>query len=302
MADEVTRSDSRARLGRGLAALLGSPNQEISPLDQPHGARKLPIELVNPNAGNPRKNFSDDELNELAASIRQHGVLQPILVRKAPRNQNSYEIVAGERRWRAAQRAGLHEVPVIILEVSDREAIEIAIVENVQRSDLNALEEASGYATLIDQHGYTQADLGNILGKSRSHIANTLRLLSLPAHTKSLLTSGALSPGHARALLALPDADEVADQIVQKGLSVRDVERIASSEKAKDSTHRRAATQKDPDTKAWEDRLGLLLGARVTLRHSGESGEIRIAFSTLDQLDEFCRRLTAAPTDDPASP
>ncbi len=288
--DAVRHADHRPRLGRGLAALLGDAGDE-APAGGRGGARKAPIEFLHPNPRNPRKAFPEAELDELAASIRERGVIQPVLVRPIPRVADAYEIIAGERRWRAAQRAGLHEIPILIVEAGDREALEIAIVENVQRADLNALEEANGYAQLAADYGYAHADIARIVGKSRSHIANTMRLTHLPEHSRALLASGEISAGHARALLAVPDPDAVADRIVAKGLTVRDVERLG--ERAGQS-QRGARTTKpiDADTRALEEKLGLALGTKVTIRHAGEDGQIRIAFHNFEQLDDFCRRLT----------
>ena len=287
--DTVRHADHRPRLGRGLAALLGDAAED-TPAQARAGARKAPIEFLHPNPRNPRKAFPDAELDELAASIRERGVIQPVLVRPIPRVADAFEIIAGERRWRAAQRAGLHEIPILVVEVGDREALELAIVENVQRSDLNALEEADGYAKLASDHGYTHNDVARIVGKSRSHIANTLRLTQLPQHSRGLLAAGAISAGHARALLAVADPDAVADRIVEQGLTVRDIERLG--ERAGQS-QRTAKTPKpvDPDTRALEEKLGLALGSKVSIRHSGDSGEMRIAFGNFEQLDDFCRRL-----------
>jgi ParB family chromosome partitioning protein len=289
--DAARHADHRPRLGRGLAALLGEAGEE-PPAAGPGGPRKTPIEFLHPNPRNPRKAFPDDELDELAASIRERGVIQPVLARPTPRVADSYEIVAGERRWRAAQRAGLHDIPTIIIEAGDREALEIAIVENVQRADLNALEEASGYTQLAADYGYAHADIARIVGKSRSHVANTMRLAQLPEHSRALLVSGAISAGHARALLAVADPDALADRIVAKGLTVRDVERLG--DRAGQSRHkpRKPAQPVDADTRALEEKLGLALGTKVTIRHAGESGEMRIAFRNFDQLDDFSRRLS----------
>jgi ParB family chromosome partitioning protein len=295
MAEEAVRhAEHRPRLGRGLAALLGDAGEEPSASGR-GGVRKTPIEFLHPNPRNPRKAFPEDELEELAASIRERGVIQPVLARPIPRVADAYEIIAGERRWRAAQRAGLHEIPILILEAGDREALEIAIVENVQRADLNPLEEANGYQQLAADYGYAHADIARIVGKSRSHIANTMRLTHLPEHSKALLASGAISAGHARALLAVADPDALADRIVAKGLTVRDVERLG--ERAGQSQRRAAAAKPvDADTRALEEKLGLALGAKVTIRHSGENGEIRVAFRNFEQLDDFCRRLSQPAT------
>jgi len=254
------------------------------------GARRMPIEFLRPNPRNPRKRFDDAELDELAASIKERGVIQPVVVRPIPRVADAYEIIAGERRWRAAQRAGRHDIPVIVVEAGDREALEIAIVENVQRADLNALEEAAGYAQLGADYGYSHGDIARVVGKSRSHVANTTRLTNLPEHTRALLAGGQISAGHARALLAVAHPDALADRIVAQGLTVRDIERFGENP-GKTGRPRRAAPPIDADTAALQDKLGLALGTKVTIRHDGESGEIRIAFRDFDQLDDFCRRL-----------
>src|SRR6202020_460903 len=219
--DAAARTETRPRLGRGLAALLGGANAQHSEVSR--AARQTPIEFMRPNPRNPRKRFDDAELDELTASIEERGIIQPVILRAITGVADAYEIIAGERRWRAAQRAGLHEIPIVIIEAGDREALEIAIVENVQRADLNALEEANGYAQLGEEYSYSHNDIARIIGKSRSHIANTLRLLKLPDFARSLLTSGEISAGHARALLAFPDADATARKIIAEGLTVRDV-------------------------------------------------------------------------------
>src|SRR5262250_2019535 len=217
MAEEAVRS----RLGRGLAALIGDVGEESAALERTRGQRRVPIEFLRPNPRNPRRNFPEAELDELAASIRERGIIQPILVRTARGAADSYEIIAGERRWRAAQRAGTHEVPIVLLEVSDKEALELAIIENVQRSDLNALEEANGYQALADEFKYSQDDIAKIVGKSRSHVTNTVRLLRLPDGVQEFIRSGKISAGHARALLGQPDPETLAQAIVAQGLSVR---------------------------------------------------------------------------------
>ena len=254
------------------------------------GPRQTPIEFLRPNPRNPRKRFDDAELDELAASIKERGIIQPIVVRAISGVADAYEIIAGERRWRAAQRAGLHEIPVIIVEAGDREALEIAIVENVQRADLNALEEAAGYAQLGADHGYSHSDIARVVSKSRSHVANTLRLTNLPEHTRGLLAGGKISAGHARALLAVADPDALANRIVAEGLTVRDIERLGENS-GKTTRPRKGAAPVDADTRALQEKLALALGTKVTIRHGGESGEIRIAFRDFDQLDDFCRRL-----------
>lgn len=290
MIEEPSRFDQRPRLGRGLAALLGSVKDTERAANSLE-IQKAPIELLKPNPRNSRKHFDDAQLDELAASIRERGVIQPILVRAIPRVADTYEIIAGERRWRAAQRAGKHEIPVIVVAAGDREALEIAIIENVQRADLNALEEAAGYAQLATGYGYSHSDIARVVGKSRSHVANSLRLLNLPAHSQTLLTAGQISPGHARALLSATQPDEIADRIVAEHLTVRDVEQL-SENAGKRPRVNRTASHIDADTLALQDKLGLYLGAKVMIRHNGGRGDIRIAFRSFEQLDDFCRRLS----------
>ncbi|BAF90710.1 ParB-like partition protein [Azorhizobium caulinodans ORS 571] len=286
--------EGRSRLGRGLAALIGdmgeadAPSRANAPAPKAGGTRKLPIEQVQPSARNPRRTFVEEGLDELAASIREKGIIQPIVVR--PMGTDRFEIVAGERRWRAAQRASLHEVPVVVVELNDREALEIAIIENVQRSDLNALEEAQGYEALMAQFEYTQGDLAKVIGKSRPHIANTIRLLKLPESVKAYLADGRLSAGHARALLAHDDPERLVRAVVEKRLSVRDVEALTKTKKAL-TEKAGAPLQKDADTKALEKRLGDVLGLAVQLQSKGEAGELRIRYTDLEQLDQLCRRL-----------
>jgi ParB family chromosome partitioning protein len=283
------------RLGRGLAALLGDASDEAPGAERSRGQRKAPIEFLRPNPRNPRKSFDEDELDELAASIRERGVIQPVLVRPVPRVADAFEIVAGERRWRAAQRAGLHEIPIVVIEAGDREALEIAIVENVQRADLNALEEANGYAQLSADYNYSHNDIARIIGKSRSHIANTLRLTKLPDFSRSLLATGQISAGHARALLAVPDPDATAKKILVRGLTVRDVEKIGQKASETENDAPAPETEEvDADTRALEASLSKALGTNVSIRHRGESGEMRLKFRNFEQLDDFCRRLCQA--------
>ncbi len=289
MVGDGTSMDHKPRLGRGLAALLGAAQNEHGPAVNALGSRIAPIEFLRPNPNNPRKRFDDFELAELAELIKERGVIQPVLVRLLSGLTDAYEIVAGERRWRAAQRAGLHDIPILIVEANDREALEIAIIENVQRSDLNALEEASGYARLVQSHGYSQNDIARIVGKSRSHVANTMRLTNLPEHSQRLLAEGKISSGHARALLAVQNPDAVADHIVDKGLTVRDVEKLG--ENLGKSRRTVPMDEPDADTLTLQEKLGLLLGAKVVIRQGGEAGEIRIRFENFEQLDDFCRRL-----------
>lgn len=290
--------NSKRRLGRGLAALIGEMDQlpaaDMGARPAVNPDRLVPIEFVGRNPRNPRRYFDESELQDLASSIRQHGIVQPVVVRTTA--DNRYEIIAGERRWRAAQLAGLIEIPVIIRDVDDRTALEIAIVENVQRSDLNPLEEAMGYELLIADHGYTQNDLGEIIGKSRSHVANSLRLLKLPEPVRDMLASGTLSAGHARALIPTSDPIALAKAVVAKGMSVRDAERLAQNDiKAQaDPNHGQAAPKdvKDADTLALERTLSDVLGLDVTVNHKGSGGgQLRISYKTLEQLEEICRLL-----------
>lgn len=287
---------SRRRLGRGLAALIGEmdqPLQATSPVPAVSADSRIPIEFVARNPRNPRRSFDEAELQDLANSIRQHGIVQPVVVRTI--GDNRYEIIAGERRWRAAQLAGFADIPIIVRDVDDRTALEIAIVENVQRSDLNPLEEALGYDQLIAEHGYTQNDLGEIIGKSRSHVANSLRLLKLPEPVRDMLSSGTLSAGHARALIPTSDPITLARSIVAKGLSVRDAERLAQNDirAQSDPEYGRATRkdEKDADTLALERTLSDSLGLDVTVNHKASGGQLRIAYKTLDQLEEICRLL-----------
>lgn len=280
----------RPRLGRGLAALIGDSEDQAH--SRPRGQKKVPIEFLRPNPRNPRKSFDEAELEDLAASIKEKGIIQPILARPAPGLADAYEIIAGERRWRAAQRAGLHEVPIIVVEADDQQALELAIIENVQRSDLNALEEASGYDRLSAEFNYSQGDLAKVIGKSRSHVANTLRLLKLPEKSKRLLGDSLISAGHARALLGVADPDALAERIVAQGLSVRDVERIVQGAgEGAQSPAPRKPKEKDVNTQSLETALSSGLGLKVTIANKGERGELRIAYRTLEQLDLLCQRL-----------
>jgi ParB family chromosome partitioning protein len=295
----MAEEQGRSRLGRGLAALIGDVGDEIGAMERARGQRKVPVEFLRPSARNPRRLFDDAELDDLTASVRERGILQPIIVRAFPGMLDAYEIIAGERRWRAAQRAGLHEVPVIQVEANDREALEIAIVENVQRADLNAIEEAAGYERLIAEFDYTQNDLAKVIGKSRSHVANTLRLSKLPEPVRQMVSEGAVSAGHARALLSVSDPEQVAKRIVEQGLTVRDIERLGQEEargETKSVPHAVAAPrpEKDPDTRAVEKALEEALGLSVAIKHRANgAGEMKISYKTLEQLDALCRRLKA---------
>ncbi len=276
-------------LGMGLSALLG----EVPPADATdEGAdvRRVPVEYLEPSPLQPRRTFADEELAALAASIREHGLLQPILVRPARGPGAAYEIVAGERRWRAAQRAGLEEVPVVVRELDDRGALELALVENLQREDLNPLEEAEAYARLVQDFGRSQEEVAQALGRSRSHIANTLRLLQLPEPVRELLRRGELTAGHARALLAATDPVALAREVIAHKLSVRETEERVRRQR-KTPTRRRTAAESDPDLAAVARKLSQMLGLRVEIRHGRRGGRVVIRYSTPAQLEAVCRRL-----------
>jgi ParB family chromosome partitioning protein len=289
------------KLGRGLSALLGddtveSPKPENQPTRaaQRDGLVKLPIEYISPSPLQPRRRFAEEDLDSLIESVKQRGILQPILVRPAAGEENRYEIVAGERRWRAAQFAKLHEVPVLIQDLNDVGVLEVAIVENVQRADLNPVEEAEGYRRLIDEFGHTQETLSEVVGKSRSHIANTLRLMTLPDSVRQHLAEGRLTAGHARALIGLSAAAKIADRIVKKGLSVRQAEQLAKQERIPSAERASAKPKpKDPDTIALERMLSDVLGLKVNIAFGKNGGSVSIDYRTLEQLDEIIRRLGA---------
>jgi len=285
-------AESRRGLGRGLSALLGEAQDIPHAVEPSEGVRAIPIELVHRNPEQPRRHFPDEEIAELEASIRDKGVLQPILVRPSPKTEGEYEIVAGERRWRAAQKAGLRVIPALIRILDDDHAFEIAIVENVQREDLNAMEEAQAYASLMRRMAYTQDKAANAVGKSRSHVANTLRLLQLPESVQDHVLYGRLTAGHARAIMSADYPEALAQAIVEKGLSVRDAEALAKAKGApkKASGPRRAP--KDTDTAALETDIEDALGMSVDIVDRGGAGELKIKYASLEQLDELCRRLT----------
>jgi ParB family chromosome partitioning protein len=311
----MSEDKGRQRLGRGLASLIGGsassavPSRAATPFPLPGaaraeepGERKIAVGDLTANPRNPRRRFDETDLSELTASIRQHGVVQPILARKLASGR--FEIVAGERRWRAAQEAGLSQVPVVVREISDRESLEIAIIENVQRADLDPIEEALGYQMLIDEHSYTQADLADILGKSRSHVANTLRLLKLPDSVKEMVVKGELSAGAARTAVSQDDPEAFARQIVDGGLSVREAETLARGEPLAPPAPPRGAAPKrrpgaqpsladvrDSDTQALEKLLTDTLGLPVSIEMRGDGGTMRLDFRHLDQLDHLCRLL-----------
>jgi len=288
--------EARSRLGRGLASLIGDVGNESSAEQRPQGQRRIPTVALRPNVRNPRRVFANDELDELAASLRERGIIQPIVVRPVRGIADSYEIIAGERRWRAAQRAGLHEVPVVVIEATDAEALQLAIVENVQRSDLNPLEEAEGYRALIRDFSYSQDDVARMVGKSRSHVANILRLQTLPDRVRAHILSGRLSAGHARALVGHHDAERLADEIVANGLNVRQVEEIARQQSTRagkgSGKSRKSSPDKSTDTVALEKQLANALGLVVSIDHRGEGGVLSIRYRNLEQLDELTERLS----------
>jgi ParB family chromosome partitioning protein len=302
------KSDQPRGLGRGLSALLGDaapavpasgtaaavlPSSDARAQEGGGPVMALDIDLIAPNPAQPRRRFDEAELDELAASIREHGVLQPVIVRPDPGVAGRYQLVAGERRWRAAQRAQIHRVPAILRDLDDRAVLEIAIIENVQRADLNPIEEAQGYAQLIESFSYTQEDLSRVVGKSRSHLANLLRLLALPDDVQALLSDGRLSAGHARALITAPEPSALAAQAVAEGLSVREVERRAKQARTPAAATGRKAEkpEKDADTRMLEGDLSAAIGMSVRIAHSGEGGEVRIRYKSLEDLDRLCQHL-----------
>ena len=306
----MSRSPERRGLGRGLAALLGEIGGEIGEAAVPVAAASAPgadtpagrspttapIERLHSSPDQPRRDFPETELNELAESIRQRGIIQPVIVRPAPGRPGDFQIVAGERRWRAAQRAQLHQIPIVVREVDDRTMLELAIIENVQRSDLNPIEEASGYAQLIERFTYTQEEMSEIVGKSRSHVANTLRLLGLPEQVQRMLRSGKLSAGHARALINAADPVALAELAVLKGLTVRQVEELArrvAVPRRRPRGHG-GRKRKDADTRVLEGDLSAAIGMAVSIEHhpTDGGGDLRIRYRSLDELDRLCRKLT----------
>ncbi|MDQ7080227.1 MAG: ParB/RepB/Spo0J family partition protein [Paracoccaceae bacterium] len=293
------KSPPKRGLGRGLSALMADADI-VSPAaptaDKANSPDLLvPIEKLRPNPDQPRRDFSPEDLDELAASIREKGIIQPLLVRNDPQHPGEYQIVAGERRWRAAQRANLHDIPVLVRELNDTEVIEIAIIENIQRANLNAVEEAMGYRQLMDRFGHTQEKLAEALGKSRSHIANLLRLLTLPEEVLTWLREGKLTAGHARALITAENPTELARKVITKGLSVRQTEALAKNPKVetKERKPKENKAEKDADTRALELDLTASLGMEVRIDHraGGESGVVSIQYKNLEELDELCQIL-----------
>lgn len=297
----MAEDSSKSRLGRGLAALIGEMDQPTTSVGKPSTEgvvtqdQEVPIELIRANPQNPRRHFNDAELADLSNSIKEHGIVQPILVRPI-KNEDlggaRYEIIAGERRWRASQRAGLHAIPVVIRDVDDRHALELAIIENVQRADLNAIEEAMGYQQLINDYDYSQAELGKVLSLSRSHVANTLRLLKLPEEVMTLVAEGKLSAGHARTLVNATGAAFLAGKIIREGLSVRQAEQLAQNPEEAREKSATTRAPKNADIAAVEARLEEMLGFKTSLKYKDNgAGSIRISFKNLDQLDSICKLL-----------
>jgi ParB family chromosome partitioning protein len=278
-------------LGRGLSSLLGEVAHEAAPPGGfASGVQTLPVASIEPNAGQPRRHFDEQALDDLADSIRARGIIQPIIVRP---HGHRFQIVAGERRWRAAQRAQLHEVPVVVREFDDTQTLEVALIENVQRQDLNAIEEAEGYKRLVEEYGHTQEALAQLVHKSRSHVANLLRLLDLPPKVRSLVASGELSMGHARALIPAEDPETCAEEIVRRGLSVRDTEKLVRQARAPRPRQGKLEYKgANADIEALESQLGDLLGLKVTIAHEAAGGTVTLGYSTLDQLDMICQRLS----------
>jgi len=288
----MSEETRRQGLGRGLSALLGDDTKDYASLDRVRSTKEVPIERLHPGKYQPRRRFDADEIAELVESVRTRGILQPILVRRLGDGPDeTFEIVAGERRWRAAQQAQLHQVPVVIKDLSDSDALEVALIENLQRQNLTALEEAEGYKRLMDEFGHTQEELAKSLGKSRSHVANTLRLLGLPDEIKQFIDDGKLTAGHARALLTSSDPIGLAQRAVRQNLNVRQVEKLAQEASAKPRSAAVAPRGKDADTRALENDITTALGLPVSIHHGAKGGEVRVSYKTLEQLDEICRRL-----------
>ncbi|NIA71691.1 ParB/RepB/Spo0J family partition protein [Pelagibius litoralis] len=292
----------RNNLGRGLAALFGEENEDYASLDKVRANKSVPVEHLHPGRYQPRQHFDEEAVSALAESVKAQGILQPILVRRHPERPSEFEIVAGERRWRAAQRAKLHEVPVIIRDLTDAESLELAIVENVQRQDLTPIEEAEGYRRLLEEFQHTQDDLAKVVGKSRSHVANTMRLLSLPEAVKAMVMEGKLSAGHARTLVGCESPEDLAAEIVSKGLNVRQAERLVQEAKAGARSKTRTGSSaspgevaKDSDTIALERDLTALLGLKVSIKFHGDGGSLTIHYKTLEQLDDVLHRLNQMP-------
>ncbi|HUY68809.1 MAG TPA: ParB/RepB/Spo0J family partition protein [Alphaproteobacteria bacterium] len=295
MSNTAKAAAKPAPLGRGLSALFGDADSSYQPkpaADNRKGApAHLPVEFLSPGAFQPRRYFDEESLKGLAESIKERGILEPLLVRPLPGGKDQYEIIAGERRWRAAQIAGLHEVPVLVRELSDREALEFGLIENIQRQDLSPLEEGEGYRRLLDEFGHSQSDLGRIVGKSRSHIANTMRLLTLPEGVRRLIEQGLLSAGHARALVIIKDPLPLAEEIVRKGMNVRQAEALAKRMAENPEVHVRRAPVADSNVAMLEKELARLIGLKVSIAARGKAGSVTIHYQSLEQLDEILKRL-----------
>lgn len=289
----MSANAQKNRLGRGIASLIGDvAPSEATPLPAEGEHRVVPIEQVRPSHLNPRKDFVDEDLDDLANSIRTKGLVQPLIVRPSNGLEGGFEIVAGERRWRASQKAELSEIPVVVRDLTDRQLLEIAIIENVQRADLNAVEEALGYQELVDRFSYTQDELSSVIGKSRSHVANMLRLLKLPEDIQAYVRNGDISAGHARCLVGVENAESYVKEIISKGLSVRDVEALVQTGLQGSAGKAKKGREKDADTKAFEKELTDSLGLKVQVKlGSGENGELRIRYTNFEQLDEIRNRL-----------
>jgi ParB family chromosome partitioning protein len=283
--------EARSRLGRGLASLIGDVGGESAKAERGRTQRRVPIEFLKPNPRNPRKTFLDADLDELAESIRQHGVIQPIVARPVRGAADHFEIIAGERRWRAAQRAGLHDVPIVPVEVTDNDALQIMIVENVQREDLNAMEEARGYHLLVDEFKHGVEDVAKAVGKSRSHVANMMRLTKLPSDVQELIASGKLSAGHARALIGLADPSTAAARVINEGLSVRQTEALAHEAGVPSRKPRAEKPKSDPNLLALDKRMSDAMGLKVKVDHKDPGGTVHIHYRTLEQFDEIVRRI-----------
>ena len=293
----MSDQDKGQRLGRGLSALLGESTPEATVPERLGVAREVPIDQLLPNPFQPRQRVNEAEIEALADSIRENGILQPILVRRSPDKEDAFEIVAGERRWRAAQRAGLHQMPVLIRELTHRTALEFALVENIQREDLTPLEEATGFRRLIENFGHTQDKLARVVGRSRSHVANMMRLLDLPDSIREMLDDGRLTVGHARPLLTASQPEKLAKQIVARDLNVRQAERLARrAATGQVGAARKASAAKDADTRALEDNLASALGLKVEISHRKDGGgTVRLAYQNVEQLDDIVSRLGRTP-------
>ncbi len=279
------------QLGRGLSALFGDEKPKMVEANSNRETTSIPIGFIRANPNQPRRHFDQEQIDSLVVSIKERGILQPILVRKDPTDPTQYEIIAGERRWRAAQSAQLHQIPVIIKDLNDQESFEIALIENIQREDLNPLEEAEGYRRLVDEFSHTQDAISKAIGKSRSHVANMMRLLALPDGVKKMLAAGDISMGHARALLNAENPDALAREIIKKGLSVRQTEKLMSRKAGSIDPQKRTIEEKDPNTAALETDLSDLLGLKVSIKFHGTGGELVVHYNTLDQLDDVLRKL-----------